>query len=109
MKLRKELTTAFITVLVFTVLLGVAYPLAMTGIAQVAFPGRANGSEIKVGGRVVGSKLLARPLAGARYRPTTARARQRSPTAGPTRPPRAPSTPSSSRPTSGARPATRRA
>ncbi len=36
MKLRKELTTALIAVLVFTVLLGVAYPLVMTGIGQLA-------------------------------------------------------------------------
>jgi K+-transporting ATPase ATPase C chain len=67
MKLRKELATALIAVLVFTVLLGVAYPLAMTAVAQVAFPGRANGSELRAGGRVVGSRLLARPLVGARY------------------------------------------
>ena len=67
MKLRKELTTALITVLVFTVLLGVAYPLVMTGIAQVAFPGKANGSLVEARGKVVGSKLLAKPLAGARY------------------------------------------
>jgi potassium-transporting ATPase KdpC subunit len=67
MKLTREITTAVIAVLVLTVVLGLAYPLVMTGIAQVAFPNKANGSQIKVDGKVVGSKLLAKPLRGARY------------------------------------------
>ncbi|WP_055601308.1 potassium-transporting ATPase subunit C [Streptomyces aureus] len=45
--------------LVLTVLCGVLYPLAVTGIAQVAFPGKANGSEVTdASGRVVGSELI---------------------------------------------------
>ena len=59
MKLTKELGTAAIAILVLTVILGLAYPLVMTGIGQVAFPNKANGSQIKVDGKVVGSKLLA--------------------------------------------------
>ncbi len=45
--------------LVLTVVCGVLYPLAVTGIAQLAFPGKANGSEITdASGRVVGSELI---------------------------------------------------
>ena len=47
MKLGKELITAAVAVLVLTVVLGVAYPLVMTGISQVAFPDKADGSQIK--------------------------------------------------------------
>jgi K+-transporting ATPase ATPase C chain len=56
--MRRDLQTGLIAVVVMTLLLGLAYPLAMTGIAQVAFPNKADGSQIKVGGKVVGSKLI---------------------------------------------------
>jgi K+-transporting ATPase ATPase C chain len=58
MKLGKELVTATIAILVLTVILGVAYPLVMTGISQVAFPSKADGSQVKVDGKVVGSRLI---------------------------------------------------
>jgi potassium-transporting ATPase KdpC subunit len=60
MKLAKELSTAAIAILVLTVVLGVGYPLVMTGISQIAFPTRADGSQVKVGGKVVGSRLIAK-------------------------------------------------
>ncbi|MER5218784.1 potassium-transporting ATPase subunit C [Streptomyces flaveus] len=44
--------------LVLTLVCGVLYPLAVTGIAQGIFPGKANGSEIKADGKVVGSSLI---------------------------------------------------
>jgi K+-transporting ATPase ATPase C chain len=56
--MRKDLLRSASAVIVFTVLLGLVYPLVMTGIAQVAFPGKSNGSLIKGGGKVTGSTLL---------------------------------------------------
>jgi potassium-transporting ATPase KdpC subunit len=60
MKLGKELTTAAIAIVVLTIVLGIGYPLVMTGVAQVAFPNKANGSQITVDGKVVGSRLIAK-------------------------------------------------
>ena len=60
MKLGKELLTATIAILVLTVILGVGYPLVMTGISQVAFPTKADGSQVKIDGKVVGSSLIGR-------------------------------------------------
>jgi K+-transporting ATPase ATPase C chain len=57
--MRRDLVNSALAVLVFTVLLGVVYPLATTGIAQVVFPGKADGSRVERGGKVVGSKLIA--------------------------------------------------
>jgi K+-transporting ATPase ATPase C chain len=49
--------------LVLTVLLGVAYPLTMTAVAQLAFPGNADGSLVERGGRTVGSDLIGQSFA----------------------------------------------
>ena len=54
----RELKTAALTVIVLTVALGIAYPLVMTGLSQVAFPGRADGSMIERDGKLVGSRLI---------------------------------------------------
>jgi K+-transporting ATPase ATPase C chain len=62
--LRKDLTTAAIAVVLFTVLLGIAYPLTTTGVAQVLFPGAADGSKIEVDGKVVGSELIGQDFRG---------------------------------------------
>ena len=51
----------------FTLLLGVAYPLLVTGICQVAFPGQANGSLITQGDRVIGSELIGQNFANPEY------------------------------------------
>jgi potassium-transporting ATPase KdpC subunit len=57
--MRRELVTSVIAIVVLTILLGLAYPLAMTGVGQVVFPNKADGSQITVNGKVVGSKLIA--------------------------------------------------
>jgi potassium-transporting ATPase KdpC subunit len=56
--MRKDLLTALLAIIVMTVFFGLIYPLAITGISQVVFPGPANGSQVKVNGRVVGSSLI---------------------------------------------------
>jgi K+-transporting ATPase ATPase C chain len=63
MHIRQNALTAVLAMVVMTVLLGLAYPLAITGISQVAFPGNANGQQVKVGGRLVGSKLIGQQFA----------------------------------------------
>ena len=47
----------------FTILLGLVYPLAITGISQVAFPGNANGQQIHLDGKLVGSKIIGQNFA----------------------------------------------
>jgi K+-transporting ATPase ATPase C chain len=54
----RQYGAALRTLLVLTVLFGLAYPLAMTGVAQVAFHGNANGSLVHVDGKTVGSDLI---------------------------------------------------
>jgi K+-transporting ATPase ATPase C chain len=54
----RQLQAAVRAVLVFTVVLGIGYPVVVTGVAQVIAPGRADGSLVEVGGEVVGSSLL---------------------------------------------------
>jgi K+-transporting ATPase ATPase C chain len=60
----RQLWPALRMLLVLTALLGLAYPLALTGFAQVAFPGRADGSLVKQDGAVVGSKLIGQSFDG---------------------------------------------
>jgi K+-transporting ATPase ATPase C chain len=62
--MRKEITTSILAIVVFTVLCGIVYPLAVTGVSQVAFNHSANGSMVKSGGKVVGSELIAQSFAG---------------------------------------------
>ena len=65
--LKTALRPALVLTLLFVLLLGGAYPLALTGLAQALFPAQANGSLIRVDGRVVGSELIGQRFAGAGY------------------------------------------
>ncbi|HEY2317929.1 MAG TPA: potassium-transporting ATPase subunit C [Solirubrobacteraceae bacterium] len=58
MALKKDIITAVLGMLVLTLLCGILYPLVITGVSQVAFPGNANGQQVHVAGKLVGSKLI---------------------------------------------------
>jgi potassium-transporting ATPase KdpC subunit len=62
--MRRDLLSSLLAVLVLTVALGLVYPLAITGISQLAFPGAADGSQVKLDGKVVGSKLIGQEFTG---------------------------------------------
>jgi potassium-transporting ATPase KdpC subunit len=64
----KNLITAILMTIVTTALLGVIYPLVVTGLAQVAFPEKANGQLIKgADGTVIGSRLIGQPFSSPGY------------------------------------------
>ena len=65
--MRRQILPAIIAFLALTVLTGIAYPLAVTGVSQVAFGVQANGSLVERDGRVVGSELIGQPFAARRY------------------------------------------
>jgi K+-transporting ATPase ATPase C chain len=56
--MKRDIVTAVIGMVVFTILLGLVYPLFITGVSQVAFPGNANGQKVYVHGKLVGSKII---------------------------------------------------
>jgi len=62
-----SLRPALVMTLLFALLLGIAYPLALTGVGQLVFPRQANGSLITDKGKVVGSELLAQGFVSDRY------------------------------------------
>ena len=63
MSLRRDMITTAIGILVLTLLLGIFYPLVITGVSQVAFPGNANGQKVYVAGKLVGSKIIGQQFA----------------------------------------------
>jgi potassium-transporting ATPase KdpC subunit len=65
--MKRNLLIAFLMTVITTILLGIIYPLVVTGLAQVLFPKQANGELIVVNGKVVGSILLAQSFTGSSY------------------------------------------
>ena len=63
----KDLKPALLLFVLLTLLTGAAYPLLVTGISQVLFPGRANGSLIEGDGMILGSELIGQPFSDPRY------------------------------------------
>src|SRR5882724_4294757 len=56
--MRRDIVTSVIAIIVLTVLLGLVYPLVITGVSQVAFPNNADGQKVYVDGKLVGSKII---------------------------------------------------
>lgn len=65
--MKKNLLISIWMTLATTILLGIVYPLVVTGLAQVLFPDKANGQLIEVNGRLVGSRIIGQGFAGAGY------------------------------------------
>lgn len=65
--MRSHLRPALALTLLFTLLTGLAYPLALTGLAQAVVPAAADGSLIARNGAIAGSALIAQPFTGAAY------------------------------------------
>ena len=63
--LKSAVRPALVLTLLFALLLGIAYPLALTGVGQALFPAQANGSLIRDEGRIVGSELIGQAFASA--------------------------------------------
>jgi potassium-transporting ATPase KdpC subunit len=62
--MRRDLINSALAIVVFTLLFGLAYPLVTTGISQIAFPNKADGSTVERDGKVVGSRLIGQDFKG---------------------------------------------
>jgi K+-transporting ATPase ATPase C chain len=67
--MRRQLVPAIVSMVIFTVALGIVYPLVITGIGQVAFHDKANGSLVKQDGKLIGSSMLAQAFTDAKGNP----------------------------------------
>jgi potassium-transporting ATPase KdpC subunit len=63
--MRRDLVTSLLAIVIFTVVFGLAYPLVTTGVSQVLFPNKSDGSQITRDGKVVGSRLIGQDFKGA--------------------------------------------
>ncbi len=61
--MRRDIVTSAIGIVVLTLLCGILYPLFITGVSQLAFPGNANGQKVYVGGTLVGSQIIGQQFA----------------------------------------------
>ena len=66
--MRRDIVTSAIGIVVLTVLLGLAYPLLITGLGQGLFPGNANGQKVYVHGKLVGSRIIGQAFADAKMK-----------------------------------------
>jgi potassium-transporting ATPase KdpC subunit len=64
--MRKDLTASITAIVLTTLVLGLVYPLLTTGVAQVLFPNKADGSQVERDGKVVGSRLIGQDFKGDR-------------------------------------------
>jgi K+-transporting ATPase ATPase C chain len=62
--MRRQLRSSLVAVIALTAVLGLAYPLAMTGLAQVLWPHQANGSRVERDGQLIGSSLIGQDFRG---------------------------------------------
>lgn len=62
-----SLRPALVMTLLFAALLGLAYPLALTGVGQALFPNQANGSLVEENGKIIGSTVVGQPFTSERY------------------------------------------
>jgi K+-transporting ATPase ATPase C chain len=65
--MKKNLITSVLMTIATTVLLGIIYPLVVTGLAQVLFPKKANGQLVEVKGKVIGSRIIGQAFTGRGY------------------------------------------
>src|SRR5437764_8639783 len=67
MNMTRNLLIAVLMTVVTTLLFGIVYPLAMTGVAQAIFPAKANGQLVERNGRAIGSRLIGQAFSGPGY------------------------------------------
>ena len=82
--MKKNILIAIWMTLATTVLLGIVYPIVVTGLAQILFPKQANGELIRANGKIIGSRLIGQPFTSRGYfysRPSAAGAAGYDPTA----------------------------
>ena len=65
--MKKNLITAFLMTIATTILLGLIYPLVVTGVSQLVFKDKANGQIVRRNGEAIGSRIIAQPFTSAKY------------------------------------------